>query len=70
MVSGIIQGLQGGFIAILFSLDKDTRKRLSWANIKNGIKYNILKFEDTVEYPAHSEDEDEHRLTDNFHSFS
>lgn len=65
VLSGIIQGLQGGFIAVLFSLDKDTRKRLTWANIKNSIKYNVLRVEDTVEYPA-QDIEDSQSLTDSY----
>lgn len=65
VLSGIIQGLQGGFIAVLFSIDKDTRKRLTWANIKNSIKYNVLRVEDTVEYPA-QDIEDSQSLTDSY----
>ena len=67
ILSGIIQGLQGGFVAVLFSIDKDTRKRLTWANIKNSIKYNVLRVEDTVEYPAEDIDADDgHSLTDSY----
>lgn len=52
LVSAAVQGLQGGFVTVLFSIDSDTRKRLKWSHFKNGFKYNIMNFEDTVEYPA------------------
>uniref|UniRef100_A0A1X7UPJ4 G-protein coupled receptors family 2 profile 2 domain-containing protein n=1 Tax=Amphimedon queenslandica TaxID=400682 RepID=A0A1X7UPJ4_AMPQE len=67
ILSGIIQGLQGGFIAVMFSIDKDTRKRLTWANIKSSFKYNVLRVEDTVEYPAQNINVGgSHSLTDSY----
>jgi hypothetical protein len=52
VISAIVQASQGGFVAVIFSMDAETRKRLKWSQMRNGIKYNVIGFDDTVEYPA------------------
>ena len=55
VISGAVQGLQGGFVTVLFSIDSDTRKRLKWSHLKSGFKYNVMNFDDTVEYPVQND---------------
>ena len=58
VISIVIQALQGGFIALIFALDPDTRKRLTFSQIKAAFIYNVMNFEDTVEYPIITTDGD------------
>ena len=63
VIAALIQGLQGGFVTIVFSLDPETRRRLKWKELKTGFKYNILNLEDTLEYPIITAESDS-KLTD------
>ena len=58
VISAIIQALQGGFVALIFALDPDTRKRLTFSQIKAAFIHNVMNVEDTVEYPIITTDSD------------
>lgn len=51
IISKIIKGLQGSFIAIVFTLDSKTRKRLKWKHFRAACLQNILCRENIEEYP-------------------
>ena len=52
VVAGIIQGLQGSIIALAFTVDPTTRRRLTLQSIRAAIRHNVLNVEDVEEYPA------------------
>ena len=54
ILSAIILPIQGGFIALAFMLDPDTRKRLRWVQIKAAAKELCQRNDKDVisEYPA------------------
>ena len=58
VIAAIIQALQGGFLALIFALDPDTRKRLTFSQIKAAFIHNVMNVEDTVEYPIITADSD------------
>lgn len=51
ILSTIIIGLQGGFIALAAALDPSTRKRLGWRSFCSAFKENILCRQTAEEYP-------------------
>ena len=51
VISTIIKGLQGSFIAIVFALDSKTRKRLKWKYFRAAFLQNVLCRENIEEYP-------------------
>ena len=51
IISTIIKGLQGSFIAIVFALDSKTRKRLKWKYFRAAFLQNVLCRENIEEYP-------------------
>ena len=53
ILAALLFPIQGGFIALAFTLDPDTRKRLKWMHIKAAAKELCRKSGKTVsEYPA------------------
>ena len=51
LISTAIERLQGGFIAIVATLDPKTRKRMKWRHIKAAFIENVLCRDNIEEYP-------------------
>ena len=51
VITVIIKGLQGGFLAIAFALDPKTRKRLKWKYFQAACLENVACREASEEYP-------------------
>lgn len=58
IIAGVIQGLQGSVIAMIFTLDPGTRKRLGLKSIKSAIEQNVLNHDKIEDYPAIAVDSD------------
>lgn len=52
VIAGVIQGLQGSIIGVIFTFDAGTRKRLRIRSITSAIKQNILNHDKVHEYPV------------------
>ena len=52
ILAHITTGLSGGCLAIIFTLDPYTRKRLTWSHIRAACLYNVCRREVVEEYPV------------------